>query len=143
MKTLRICIGSNDGTSIAFTHMGDTNRFVIFDVLENGTANLIEERSNTAVSAPHAGPEKMKAVVQILADVDVFVAEKNSPNFRNIAAQTRHQPVVVLKAQTIEETLTAVGQAFARICEMVLERKSGKRGEVLQLSMARTPVEGD
>jgi hypothetical protein len=130
MEILRICIGSNDGVEIAQTHMGNTKRFLIFLVFEHQEAALLEERPNTTTDLGHATTDKMRSIIQILNDVDVLIAPKNSPNFRRIAASTRHQPVVV-KARTIQGALLLVQQAFRQIHELVVERKKGKRMKLI------------
>jgi len=35
MKSIRLCIGSNDGENMAKIHMGDTEYFYIYDIFEN------------------------------------------------------------------------------------------------------------
>ncbi|MBN2312401.1 MAG: hypothetical protein JXM79_00635 [Sedimentisphaerales bacterium] len=129
MKTLRVCVGSNDGTSVAQTHMGDTLRFSIHDVSEDQRTTHIGDRKNTAVDLDHAGADKMKIIVQILDDVDLLVAAKNSPNFRRIAASTKHQPVLLPKVKTIQQALASIGYSFQQAFDLVTERRNGKRVE--------------
>jgi len=128
MKTLRVCIGCNDGVRLAPTHMGDTRRFLIYDVYQDQQATFVDERENTAIDMEHAGREKMAAVIEILSDADVFVGTKKSPNFRKIAANTRYQPVVV-KATTIHETLDVIKRSFPQIRDLVVARQNGERTE--------------
>jgi len=128
MDKLRICIGSDDGIGIARTHMGDTKRFFVFDVYEHNDPVFVEERPNTAIDMTHSTSDKRMSVMRILEDVDVFVAARMSPNFKKIAANTRHQPVVV-SALAIKDSLSLVQQSFALIHELVIERKDGKRIE--------------
>ena len=129
MYTLRICIGSNDGRVIAPTHMGDTERFLIYDVSADGEPVKVDERENTAIDMGHAAKEKMKAVLRILSDVDVMVAEKNSPNFRKIALQTRYQPIVVKGAHEVDSIAALIQERFSHVATMVDERRSGQRAE--------------
>lgn len=129
MKTLRVCIGTNDGTTVAQTHMGDTQRFSIHDVTEDRQTTHVEDRENTAVELDHAGSDKMKIIVQILDDVDLLVAAKNSPNFQRIAAKTKHQPVVLPKVTTIQQALSSIGQSFRQVFDLVEKRRNGERAE--------------
>ncbi|HEM46935.1 MAG TPA: hypothetical protein ENO23_07810 [Alphaproteobacteria bacterium] len=126
MSTLRICIGCEDGERIASTHMGDTRQFLIYDIPELGEMRFVETRRNTAVDMDHAQHGKMRSIIGILSDVDVFVAARNSPNFRRIAAETRYQPVVV-DARTVEETLDLIRASFGGIMAAVVCRREGDR----------------
>lgn len=129
MNNFRICIGSNDGTAIAPTHMGDTRRFLIYDIFGQREAVKIDERENTAVKLEHSAVEKMKAVLEVISDVHVLVAEKKSPNFRRIAARTGYQPIVIHNVQTIAEILALVQDNFHEISEIVEKRRNGERSE--------------
>jgi CO dehydrogenase/acetyl-CoA synthase gamma subunit (corrinoid Fe-S protein) len=129
MDKLRICIGSNDGIVIASTHMGDTKRFLIYDVFKQREAVKIDERENTAIDMGHSAMEKMKAVLEIISDVHVLVARKNSPNFRKIAVQTQYQPIVISNAHDTLEILVLIQENFHEIFEMVEERRGGGRDE--------------
>ena len=126
MKTLRVCIGSNDGVKIASTHMGDTERFFIFDISDGRESGFVEERKNMAVDLNHASNDKMKIITEILDDADIFVAARNSPNFRKIAAGTKHQPIVV-QTRSITEALALIQQSFQQIHDMVIQRRKGTR----------------
>jgi len=126
MKSLRICIGSNDGVRMAETHLGDSGRFLIYDLFEDQSTRQVEERQNTATHLGHGGAEKMARVLQLLDDVDVVVAQKNSPNLRKIAAHAVHKPVVV-KTPAIELVLATLGRSFFELHEQVAHRRSGAR----------------
>jgi hypothetical protein len=129
MNKLRICIGSNDDIVIASTHMGDTKRLLIYDVFEQEKAVKIEERENTAIDMGHNAIEKMKTVLEIISDVHVLVARKNSPNFRKIAVQTQYQPIVISNVHDVLEILALIQENFHEISKMVEERRAGGRGE--------------
>ncbi|MDP8221801.1 MAG: NifB/NifX family molybdenum-iron cluster-binding protein [Candidatus Lernaella stagnicola] len=135
MNALRVCIGSNDGVHIAPTHMGDTGEFFIYDVFAQRDAKFIDARTNVAIDMEHASGEKMKMIIGILSDVDVFIANKDSPNFRRIAANTKHEPIVV-KAQTVVEALRLIQKSFREIERMVAQRQSAARSvETRELSL--------
>ena len=103
MKKIRVCIGTNDRETLAKSHMGDTDFFHIYDIFENATNEFIEMRPNTARDMEHAKSDKRKAILKLVNDVDVIVAQQKSPNFINIAKKTKYQPVVV-----DQETVRAV-----------------------------------
>ena len=125
MKQIRLCIGSNDGNTIAKTHMGDTEYFYIYDIFEDSEHSFVEKRTNVAKNMGHAKVEKMKGVLQIIKDSDILIARQKSPNFIKIAARTKHQPVVV-KTEKIPDVLTTLCQSFDEIYERVTRRKNGE-----------------
>ena len=59
MRKLRICIGSNDGNTIAKTHMGDTDFFYIYDLIEATGDTFVEQRANIAKDMDHAQSDKV------------------------------------------------------------------------------------
>ena len=94
MRKIRLCIGSNDGENIAKTHMGDTENFYIYDIIENSGSKFIEKRINIAKDMEHAKNDKMIKIIKLVKDADVFVAEQKSTNFIKIANKTKYQPTV-------------------------------------------------
>ena len=125
MKNIRLCIGSDDGRNIAETHMGDMEYFCIYDIFEDSDHALVEKRTNTAKNMGHAKIEKMKGVLKIIADADVLVARKKSPNFIKIAKNTKYQPVVV-STDNISDALATLCQSFDKIYEQITRRKNGE-----------------
>jgi len=125
MKNIRLCIGSNDEINIAKTHMGDTDFFLIYDLYENSENEFIEKRVNAPKNMEHAKSEKMKEILRIINDVDVLVAGQLSPNFKNIAKQTKYQPIVV-KTENIPDALTTLCESFDEIYEYTTRRKNGE-----------------
>ena len=125
MKKIRLCIGSNDGENIARTHMGDTEYFFIYDLLENSENMFVEKRENTARDMGHAKAEKMKEVLKIIKDADVLIARQKSPNFINIAKKTKYQPVVV-KIEKISDVIELMDNSFQEIYTYVVRRKEGE-----------------
>lgn len=125
MKTIRLCIGSNDGEIMANTHMGDTECFYIYDLFENGASSFIEKRINTAQKMEHAKITKMNNIIALLEDVAIFVAQQKSKNFMNIARTTKHQPVVV-QSEKIPEILTILAQSFETLSGYITQRSAGE-----------------
>ena len=126
MKRIRLCIGSNDGgENIANTHMGDTEIFYIYDIIENSGSKFIEKRINSAQNIEHAKTDKMKEIIKLVKDADVFVAHQKSPNFIKIANKTKHQPVVV-KAEKISSILSILDKSFQEIHDYINRRKNGE-----------------
>jgi len=123
MRKIRISIGSNDGATIAATHLGDTENFYIYDIYDTGASEFVEQRHNTAREMEHAGSDKMKAIIALIADTHVFVARQKSPNFVRIAKQTHYQPVVV-KVDTFQEILSLLSGEFDKIYPYVERRRN-------------------
>ena len=125
MRKLRICIGSNDGENLAPTHMGDTEFFYLYDFVEDTEGSFVERRKNVARNMDHAQSDKIKAIISLVEDADIFVAQQKSPNFIKIAKQTRFQPVVV-KVESIQDILTLLQDEFKNIYSYVERRKNGE-----------------
>ena len=130
MRTLRICIGSKGGDTIAKTHMGDTDLFCIYDLFDNAGSVFIEQRTNVAKDMEHAQSDKMKAIISLINDSDVFVAQQKSPNFIKIAKQTKYQPVVV-NVEAIPAILDLLQGEFNQIYAYVERRKNGETFETI------------
>ncbi|MDY6851231.1 MAG: NifB/NifX family molybdenum-iron cluster-binding protein [Thermodesulfobacteriota bacterium] len=105
--------------------MGDTKFFYIYDMFEDAKHTFIEKRKNVVKDMYHAAPDKMKKILGIVADCDVLVATKKSPNFVNIANKTRHQPVVV-KTTDMADAFVQLHEAFHTIYEYVAREKPGR-----------------
>jgi len=125
MKVIRVVIGSNDGETLAATHLGETDSFYVYDLYEDSERRFVEKRENTARDLGHAKAGKMKEVVKVLEDSDVLVGRRRSPNFVRMAARTRYQPVVV-EAERIADALDRLHRSFGTIHELVERRKKGE-----------------
>lgn len=126
MDRIRVCIGSNDGLTIASSHMGDAQYFCVYDIPLDGDCVFIEKRVNTAQDIEaHASRDKMEQILGIIRDVDVLVARRKSPNFKAIARSTRYQPVVV-KEEDIDDALAVIQRAFQEIEVYVDRRRCGE-----------------
>lgn len=130
MEKIRICIGSSDGQQVSNSHMGDTDIFLVYDLKEKDSADFVEKRVNSAKAMDHDAADKMAAVMALLSDVDVFVARRNSPNFKKIAGKTGHQPVVVV-AETVPEVLILLQHAWPALSGYVARRKNGEAFELI------------
>lgn len=130
MDCIRVCIGSNDGETLARTHMGDTTDFHIYDIFADSTSVFVEKRVNRARDMDHAGTGKMQEILLLVSDVDMLVGQQKSPNFINIAAKTKYQPVVV-DAETISDVLAILSRSFASLFGYVDRRRSGEFCETI------------
>ncbi len=130
MRKIRICIGSNDGNTIANTHMGDTESFFIYDIFEASGSSFIEQRANTAKDMEHAQSDKMKAIISLVSDAGILVAQQKSPNFIKIAKQTKYQPVVV-GIENLQDILVLLQGEFENIYSYVERRRNGETFETI------------
>ncbi len=130
MRSFRVCIGSNDGDTIAPTHMGDTGFFYLYDFVEGRKGAFVGRRENVARNMEHAQADKMKVIISLVADAEIFIAQQKSPNFIKIAKQTRFQPVVV-KVETIPDILTLLQDQFENVYAYVERRKNGETFETI------------
>ena len=138
MRKIRIALGSNDGEKIAPSHMGMAADFYIYDLSEDGCSSFVGKRENTSpkVEGKHGLPEKMKAVMEIFKDADVIVGRRKSPNFRNIGASTKFQPVVV-EADKISAIIAKLANRFDEIYRLVEQRRKGHRSGQIPLLQER------
>jgi hypothetical protein len=84
----------------------------------------------------HAQSDKMKSIIALLKDVDIFVAQQKSPNFIKIAKQTKYQPVVV-DVENIPEIISLLQDEFDLIDSYVQRRRNGEFFEMIpELSAA-------
>ncbi len=123
MKTIRLCIGTNDKIHIANTHMGDTETFCIFEINENGESQFIETRKNTVKDMDHSKADKMSAILDIVKDVDILIATEKSPNFVKIASTTRYQPIII-KTQAIKDALRILSKNWTEITKLINRRQA-------------------
>lgn len=130
MRALRVCVGTNDGQNIASTHMGDTSFFHIYDITESGEFTFIEQRENVAKELDHAQSDKMKAILTLISDTQILVAQQRSPNFIKIAKQTKYQPVVVA-ATEIQAVLKSLFSEFDTLLSYVGKRELGEYFEII------------
>ena len=87
MRCLKVAFGMGNDKKLIDAHYGDSEFFAIYEVCEDGSVRLIEERPNSArdfEEEGHGDPRKFKAVVSQLLDVDVLAAFRMGPNFLRI-----------------------------------------------------------
>ncbi|MEA3361738.1 MAG: NifB/NifX family molybdenum-iron cluster-binding protein [Thermodesulfobacteriota bacterium] len=110
--------------------MGDTEFFYLYDFTDGAECSFVERRKNVAQDMDHAQSDKMKAIISLIDDAEIFVAQQKSPNFIKIAKQTKFQPVVV-NVQYIQDILTLLQGEFENIYSYVERRKNGETFETI------------
>ena len=129
MRTIRIAVGSNDGTHVVPGHFGESRVFLVYELTEDGNYRLVEKRENTS---PTEGPkshdvvEKRRAVLSILSDCQVFVGGRMSPSFAKLRDGSSVQPVVS-EVTPIPEFVNRLGADFEHLFALVQARTRGER----------------
>ncbi len=126
---LRVAVGvDDDETKLSQEHFGDAKYYLIYEVEEDGSYRLVEKRVNTVremEEREHGDPRKFKAVVELLSDVDVFLAGRTGPNFLRVR-ESRHYPIVVGR-RTVEEALSILVCRLDEVLDEVRRRKDLRR----------------
>ncbi len=131
MHKLILVVGTDDGKHISRGHLGDSKKFLMYSLYEDGHWEFIKEVENLAQDEEekeHGGEGKMKKVLSLLGPVDVLVSKKSSPNFKRMAATRPLQPVRVV-CEKVEEALQILSSRFDQLWEMVEKRRDGFREE--------------
>jgi hypothetical protein len=110
--------------------MGDTDFFVNYDIFVSGEHSLVERRENRVKTLDHAKSDKMKAVLELISDVHILVAQQRSPNFVRIARQTKYQPVIV-SATDIQTVLSRLLAEFNSLSALAARRLQGEYPEAI------------
>jgi len=125
---IRVAVGvDDDETRLSEEHFGDAKYYLIYEVKEDGSYRLVEKRVNTVremEEREHGDPRKFRAVVELLSDVDVFLAGRMGPNFLRVR-ESRHFPIVVGR-KTVEEALSILVSRLDEVLEEVRRRKGLK-----------------
>ncbi len=124
MRKVRVVFGSDDGEKVKNSHMGDSPRFYLYDIFENGEFEFVEKRENSVKDMEHAGDGKLMKISDILKDAEVLVAMRKSPNFKKIASKLKFLPVVIGR-NDIKEVIKIISGEFENIFTKVTERKNG------------------
>lgn len=129
--SLRIAIGTNDGTTIQVgDHFGMSAFFQVW-VYENEDISYLETRENKPYreddTQKHGDPGKAKATASVLECIDVIVGSCFGPNIARL--RDNYVCAVVRGNKTVEQGLSLIKENINEI----MEQKQGneKRGIVL------------
>ncbi len=134
VRKLKVMVGTDDGVNILFGHPGDSKKFHIYELRDDGKHELLKEVVNEAkdMEEGHGGSGKMKKVLKLIGNVDVILTRRNSPNLIKIASETEIQPVMV-NTENIEDGLKRLYEHFDEVYSIVQKRKNGERFKVHKL----------
>ncbi len=128
MRKLRVAFGMENEEKLTDTHYGDSEFFLIYEILEDGTAKLLEKRPNRAKEmeeheSEHGDPRKFRAVIEQLKDVDVLAAFRMGPNFLRIRDQS-NKVAFFTSTRDLNLALQRVIESFEELWRQVEEKKS-------------------
>ncbi|WP_324735350.1 NifB/NifX family molybdenum-iron cluster-binding protein [Thermococcus sp. SY098] len=128
MRKLRIAFGMENEGKLTDGHYGDSEFFLIYEILENGTAKLLEKRSNRAKKmeeheSEHGDLRKFRAIIEQLKDVDVLAAFRMGPNFLRIRDQS-NKVAFFTNTRDLNLALQRVIESFEELWKQVEEKKS-------------------
>ncbi len=128
VRTIRLAIGSSDGSSVVQDHFGESQVFLVYELAEDGSYRLLEERKNASPQerGGHGREEKRRAVLRILSDCQILVAGKMSPSFARLRDGSPVQPVVT-EIDSIPELLAALAARFEGLYGLCQARARGER----------------
>ncbi|HEW94409.1 MAG TPA: dinitrogenase iron-molybdenum cofactor [Thermoprotei archaeon] len=101
MHKIRVAIGVCEDDTLCMSHFGDLDYYMIYDVyVEGGDIDFkfVEKRLDKAkevMEKVHGDPNKFKAIINVLPDVDVFAGLMFGPNIRLILSKTSKMPIVL------------------------------------------------
>jgi len=120
---LKVAVATDDGVNLTRSHFGDAKFYYIYELGPDKEPRLIEVRENSTRDIEeqgHGDPRKFQAVIELLADVDVFIAWVMGPNFVRIRDQSDKTPFLVRGA---DKTITgALREFLEKHSEMVRDQ---------------------
>ena len=99
METCKFALASSDGIELTSKHFGDSELFVLGEILNNGTVSITKqiknEFRNVDETTTHGSTEKRQSIISYLGkDIDFIIAGQMSPNFKKINMKTKVCPIV-------------------------------------------------
>ncbi len=127
VRKLRVAFGMIDDENLIKGHFGDSKFYYIVDIYEDGKHEIVEKRINEASEleeheSHHGDPNKFKAVISQLPDVDVLAAFVMGPNIKRIREKSDKVPFFT-KTTDFNQALQRVKEHFEELYGMVIEKK--------------------
>ncbi len=129
MRVLRVAFGLNKNNGLTEEHYGESDKFAIYEVREDGSYRLIEYRDNNAKGIQeehekyHGDPRKFKAVIEQLSDVNVLARFIMGPNLLRIKRQSDKVPFLT-RTRDLNLALKRVAENFEELWKQVYDKKS-------------------
>ncbi|ACJ16405.1 iron-molybdenum cofactor-binding protein [Thermococcus onnurineus NA1] len=131
MRCLKVAFGMENDETLIDAHYGDSEFFAIYEVCEDGSVKLLEERDNKARNVEehdegHGDPRKFRAIVSQLIDVDVLAAFRMGPNFLRIRDQS-DKVAFFTRTRDLKLALQRVAENFDDLWEQVQKKRAKAR----------------
>jgi len=132
---------SDDGISLTSKHFGDSDKFFIYNVSENGQKvefikEIVNEFKAVDESSSHGAKEKRQSIISFLGkDINFIVASQHSPNFKKINMNTKVSPIVS-KIVDIDLLLDYLKNNFSGFVENQKDKLAKKETEVILISIS-------
>ena len=132
-ESIVVAVGGENPEKLARSHFGDSEVFLIYRVNSDGRIKKLEERINKAKEVEeerHGDPRKFRAVVNLLADVDVLVAWAMGPNYVMMRDKSDKVPYILRgkarKSLRVNDALEEVVEHYDEICRELIAKRSRK-----------------
>ncbi len=110
---MKVAVPTGDFKTIWKDHFGDAPFYLIFDV-NPPCFDFLEARKNLSGHEEHeeghGDPRKFKKVIELLEDVEVFVAYAVGPNVIRLKKQTDKKLLIIRSAEKIPDVLREVAK---------------------------------
>lgn len=132
MRILKVAFKLNRNNELTEEHFGDSDKFAIYEISDDGSVKLIEYRENKAKdieedhSEHHGDPKKLKAVISQLHDVDVLAGFIMGPNLLRIKRNSDKVPFLT-RTRDLNLAIKRVIENFNELWSQVNSKKSEKR----------------
>ncbi len=121
---LRVAVATDDGVNLTRSHFGDAKFYHIYELEPGKEPRLVEVRENRTRDLEeqgHGDPRKFRAVIQLLSDVDVFIAWVMGPNFVRVRDQSDKIPFLI---RGPDKTIAGALREFLRKHPEMLQESS-------------------
>ncbi len=128
MQDLCVVLGCKSGQELSTGHFGDSKEFLTYKIFKNGKTEKVSVLENTQKevdeSQKHGAEKKRGGILKLLGDIDIIVAAKMSPNFKQINESKPVLPVVC-NFSRVDEIVKYFENNAGYFMELIERKKSG------------------
>lgn len=140
MKSCKFALASSDGIELTSKHFGDSELFVLGEILNDGTVNITKQIKNefrdVDETTAHGSTEKRQSIISYLGkDIDFIIAGQMSPNFKKINMKTKVCPIVS-EITDIQQLLTHLKNNFDLLKEKQEAKAENRETDILIIKSA-------
>ncbi|MCK5035090.1 MAG: hypothetical protein KAS73_04285 [Candidatus Sabulitectum sp.] len=137
MKSCKFALASSDGIELTSKHFGDSELFVLGEILDDGTVNITKqiknEFRNVDETTAHGSTEKRQSIISYLGkDIDFIIAGQMSPNFKKINMKTKVCPIVS-EITDIQQLLTHLKSNLDVLQQLKKEKEKNGTPDILRI----------